>query len=78
MKKSEGLSRRKFVKYLGLSSAGVALVAAAESSKDKIKAGGNEAKEEIEKLRKAYEELDALTKFILRLVLVLTGLDIFI
>ena len=29
-------------------------MAAAESSKDKIKAGGNEAKEEIEKLRKAY------------------------
>ena len=75
--KPESLSRRKFVRYLGLSSAGVSLAAAAETSREKIKAGGYDAKEEIEKLRKAYEELNAYTKFILRLILVFTGLDIF-
>lgn len=72
------LPRRKFLKYLGLSSAGVTLATAVQSSKEKIKAGGDDAKEEIEKLKKAYEELDARSKLILRLILVFTGLDIFI
>jgi len=72
------LSRRKFVRYLGLSSAGATLAATVASSKEKIQAGGDDAKEEIEKLKKAYEELDARSKLILRLMLVFTGLDIFI
>ena len=46
--------------------------------RDKIKSGGNDAKKEIEKLKKSYEELDARSKLILRLMLVFTGLDIFI
>ena len=75
---SKLLSRRKFVKFLGLSSAGASLAAAVEVSKHKIQAGGEDAKEEIEKLKKAYEELDARSKLILRLMLVFTGLDIFI
>ena len=44
----------------------------------KIKEGGEDAKAEIEKLQKAYEELDKRSKLILRLVLVLSGLDIFL
>ena len=74
-------TRRKFLKYFGLSSAGLAFAYAVDSSKERIKAGieaGEEdAKAELEKLKQAYEELDGRTKLILRLVLVFTGLDIF-
>ena len=70
--------RRKFLKLFGVSSAGVALAGAAAASKAKIKEGGEDAKAEIEKLQKAYEELDKRSKLILRLVLILSGLDIFL
>jgi len=71
-------SRRKFLRMFGVSSAGVALAGAAAASRAKIKAGGEDAKAEIEKLQKAYEELDKRSKLILRLVLILSGLDIFL
>ena len=71
-------SRRGFLKFLGVSSAGVAFASAAETSKEKLKAGGDEAKKEIEKLKAAYEELDNRSKLILRVILVLTGLDLFV
>jgi len=71
-------SRRKFLRMFGVSSAGVALAGAAAASKAKIEAGGEDAKAEIEKLQKAYEELDQRSKLILRLVLVLSGLDLFL
>jgi hypothetical protein len=74
----EKLSRRKFLKYLGLSGAGIAFTSALDNGKEKIKAGGDDAKTEIENLKKAYEELDARSKLILRVMLVFTGLDIFI
>ena len=70
--------RRKFLRMFGVSSAGVALAGAAAASKAKIKEGGEDAKAEIEKLQKAYEELDQRSKLILRLVLILSGLDIFL
>ena len=74
-------TRRSFLKYFGLSSAGVAFAVAVDSSKEKIKAGieaGEEdAKAELEKLKQAYEELDGRTQFILRMLLIFTGLDIF-
>ena len=70
--------RRKFLKLFGVSSAGVALAGAAAARKAKIKEGGEDAKAEIEKLQKAYEELDKRSKLIRRLVLVLSGLDIFL
>ena len=41
-------------------------------------ARSEDAKAEIEKLQKAYEELDQRSKLILRLVLVLSGLDLFL
>lgn len=72
------LSRRKFLKYIGLSGAGVAFATAVDAGKEKIKTGGDEAKEEIENLKKLYKELDARSKLILRVMLVFTGLDIFI
>jgi hypothetical protein len=68
--------RRKVLKYLGLSSAGAALMGAVASSKEKIARGGEEAKLEIENLRKAYDELDRRSKLILRLVLFASGLDV--
>ena len=71
-------SRRKFLRMFGVSSAGVALAGAAAASRAKIKAGGEDAKAEIEKLQKAYEELDQRSKLILKLILVLSGLDIFL
>jgi len=71
-------SRRKFLQMFGVSSAGVALAGAVAASKAKIKEGGEDAKAEIEKLQKAYEELDKRSKLILRLVLVISGLDIFL
>ena len=71
-------SRRKFLRMFGVSSAGVALAGAAAASKAQIKEGGEDAKAEIEKLQKAYEALDQRSKLILRLVLVLSGLDIFL
>jgi hypothetical protein len=74
-------TRRKFLKYFGLSTAGVAFAAAVDSSRERIRAGieaGEEdAKVELEKLKQSYEELDSRTKFILRVVLIFTGLDIF-
>ena len=71
-------SRRKFLRMFGVSSAGVALAGAAAASKAKIKEGGEDAKAEIEKLQKAYEELDKRSKLILKVVLLASGLDIFL
>ena len=71
-------SRRKFLRMFGVSSAGVALAGAAAASKAKIKEGGEDAKAEIEKLQKAYEELDKRSKLIMKVVLLASGLDIFL
>jgi hypothetical protein len=71
-------SRRKFLRMFGVSSAGVALAGAAAASKATIKEGGEGAKAEIEKLQKAYEELDKRSKLILKAVLLASGLDIFL
>ena len=70
-------SRRGFLKALGVSSAGLALASAAAASKEKIKQGGEDTKAELEKLKKAYKELDRRSQLILRVVLVMSGLDIF-
>ena len=51
-------SRRVFLKYFGVSGAGIAFMSAIDVSKEKIKVGGGEAKEELDQLKLAYEELD--------------------
>ena len=71
-------SRRKFLRMFGVSSAGVALAGAAAASKATIKEGGEGAKAELEKLQKAYEELDKRSKLIMKVVLLASGLDIFL
>ena len=70
------LERRKFLKLLGISSAGVGVAAAITASKEKIDDGSEQAKQEMEKLKAAYESLDNRSKLILRLILAMSGLDI--
>ena len=66
------------MKIIGMSSAGVTLASTIAASKEKLNQGGEEAKKEIENLKKAYEELDRRSQFILKIVLVVSGLDIFL
>lgn len=78
MSDKKGYNRRSALKFLGVSSAGIAFAAATSAGKEKIKSGGEDAKQEIEQLKKSYEELDTRSKFIMRTMLFLTGLDLFI
>ena len=71
-------SRRGFLKFLGVSSAGVAVVGAAEVVKEKTKTGVEVTRAEIDKLKEDYERLDRRTQVILRVMLALSGLDIFL
>jgi uncharacterized protein with PhoU and TrkA domain len=71
--------RRKVLKYVGLSSAGAALIGATVVvGKEKIVRSESEAKPEIEGLRKTLGELDKRSRLILRIVLIASGLDIFL
>lgn len=70
------LERRKFLKLLGVSTSGVGVAAAIAASKEAISNGGENARQEIDKLKTAYEELDGRSKLILRLILAMSGLDI--
>ena len=67
--------RRRFLKWFGVSASGVALANTLETSKEKIESGGERAQEEIAKLKKAYQELDNRSRLILKLILILSGLD---
>lgn len=71
-------NRRRFLKFLGVSGAGVALANAAAVSKEKLREGADNTKEEIEDLKKAYENLDNRSKSIIRVILMISGLDFFI
>ena len=70
--------RRGFLKFLGVSSAGVTVVGAAQTVKEKTEQGVEITKAEIDKLREDFENLDRRTQIVLRVVLLLSGLDIFI
>jgi DNA polymerase III delta subunit len=63
---------------LGISSAGVSVAGAAQLLKDKAENGLVITREEIEKLKADYENLDRGTKTILRVVLVFSDLDLFL
>jgi len=67
--------RRRFLRWFGVSASGVALANTIDTSKEKIEAGGERAHEEIARLKKAYQELDDRSRLILKLVLILSGLD---
>ena len=67
--------RRRFLRWFGVSASGVALANTIDTSKEKIEAGGERAQEEIARIKKAYQELDDRSRLILKLVLILSGLD---
>ena len=63
---------------MGVSSAGVVAAGAIAASRGKITEAGDTAKEELAELKKQFDALDKRSKLILRLVLVLSGLDLFL
>ena len=67
--------RRRFLKWSGVSASGVALANTLDTSKEKVEAGGERGQEQIAKLKKAYQELDDRSRLILKLILILSGLD---
>ena len=72
------LSRRRLLRAMVVSTAGVAAAGAIAASREKIVDAGDSAKEELAELKKQFDALDKRSKLILRLILVLTGLDLFL
>lgn len=68
-------SRRRFLRWFGVSASGVTLASTLTASKEKIEEGGERAQEEIARLKKAFQELDDRSRLILKLILILSGLD---
>jgi len=72
----EVTGRRHFLKRLSVASAGTAFVGALAVSGEKVKAGGEEVRAEIERLKQGYEQLDRRSQLLMRAVLVLAGVDV--
>jgi len=72
------LNRRRLLRAMGVSTAGVAAAGAIAASREKITGASDTAKEELAELKKQFDALDKRSKLILRLVLVLSGLDLFL
>ena len=72
------LSRRHLLRAMGGSTAGFAAAGAIAASRDKIVDAGDAAKEELVELKKQFDALDKRSKLILRLILVMSGLDLFL
>ena len=72
------LSRRRLLRAMGVSTAGVAAAGAIAASREEIVDASDTAKEELAQLKKQFDALDKLSKLILRLILVLSGLDLFL
>jgi|SaaInlStandDraft_1057018.scaffolds.fasta_scaffold418594_2 hypothetical protein len=82
--KHDAFNRRRLLKYLGVSSAGLAFASAASAAKEKLKSAPEDAKNEIEnlklevqELKETYKSLDKKSKLVLRVVVLTSGLDIF-
>ena len=71
------LSRRRLLRAMGVSTAGVAAAGAIAASRENITEASDTAKESLPSL-KQFDALDKRSKLILRLVLVLSGLDLFL
>ena len=69
------MERRKLLKIFGVSSAGAITASALRKSAQTVKTGGDNAKDELEKLKKAYQELDGRSRLLIRLVLIMCGVD---
>jgi hypothetical protein len=72
------LNRRRLLRAMGVSTAGVAAAGAIAASREKIIDAGDAAKEDLAELKQQFDALDKRSKLILRLVLVLSGLDLFL
>ncbi|MGI9300737.1 MAG: hypothetical protein ACR2PD_09915 [Luminiphilus sp.] len=72
------LSRRRLLRAMGVSTAGVAAAGAIAASREKIVEASDATKEELTELKKQFDALDKRSKLILRVVLVLSGLDLFV
>ena len=72
------LDRRRLLRAMGVSTAGVAAAGAIAASREKIVDASDTAKEELAELKKQFDALDKRSKLILRLILVLSGLDVFL
>ena len=72
------LSRRRLLRAIGVSTAGVAAAGAIAASREKIVEASDATKEELAELKKQFDALDKRSKLILRVVLVLSGLDLFV
>lgn len=72
------LSRRRLLRAMGVSTAGVAAAGAIAASREKIVDASDTAKEELAELKNQFDALDKRSKLILRLILVLSGLDFFL
>ena len=72
------LSRRRLLRAMGVATAGVAAAGAIAASRDRIIDAGDTAKEELAELKKQFDALKKRSKLILRLILVMSGLDLFL
>ena len=72
------LSRRRLLRAMGVSTAGVAAAGAIAASREEIVDAGDTDKEELAELKKQFDALDTRSKLVLRLILVLSGLDLFL
>jgi hypothetical protein len=71
--------RRNFIKKFGIATAGVsasALLANGAQQIKQIKQSGDLAKDELDRLSKAYSDLDKRTQLIMRGMFVLLGIDV--
>ena len=72
------LNRRRLLRAMGVSTAGVAAAGAIAANREKIVDAGDTTKEGLAELKKQFDALDKRSKLILRLILVLSGLDLFL
>ena len=68
--------RRSFIKKFGIATAGVSVSALLANGAHQIKQSGDLAKDELDRLSKAYSDLDKRTQLIMRGMFVLLGIDV--
>ena len=70
------MGRRNFIKKLTMTTAGVSVAALVANTAAHVKQGGDIAKDDLERLSRAYTDLDKRTKIIVRGMFVLLGIDV--
>ncbi len=70
------IGRRNFIKKLTMTTAGVSAAALVTNTAGQVKRGGDIAKDDLERLSRAYTDLDKRTKIIVRGMFVLLGIDV--